>query len=177
MCFSSIAGTMINVSAANTPAVFTIGGAEADAGETVSIDIKYSSAEEANLIAIAQISLSNADAVIEGFEFSDSAKAVINTGLSNYDPDTKSIITLFDKAQTFDGVLGTLQVKVSDNAKDGVITISAAGSRVQNEGVGEVASSVENGTITVGDVAPAGKPAYTIGNAEAKPGETVNVDI
>jgi len=176
MCFSSITGAVINVSAANTPAVFTIGGAEADAGETVSIDIKYSSAEEANLIAMAAITLSSADAQIVGFEFSESAKAVINTGLSNYDPETKSIITLFNNAQTFDGVLGTLQVKVSDNAADGVITISA-GSRVQNEGVGEVASSVENGTITVGDVAPAGKPAYTIGNAEATPGETINVDI
>ena len=176
MCFSSITGAVINVSAANTPAVFTIGGAEADAGETVSIDIKYSSAEEANLIAMAAITLSSADAQIVGFEFSDSAKAVINTGLSNYDPDTKSIITLFNNAQTFDGVLGTLQVKVSDNAADGVITITA-GSMARNEGVGEVASSVENGTITVGDVAPAGKPAYTIGNAEAKPGETINVDI
>ena len=177
MCFSSIAGTMINVSAANTPAVFTIDSATAEAGDIKYIDIKYSSAEEANLIAIAQIKSSSEDAVIEGFEFSDSAKAVINTGLSNYDPDTNSIITLFNAAQTFDGVLGTLQVKVSDNAKDGVITISATGSNVQNEGVGEVESSVENGTITVGDVAPAGKPAYTIGNAEAIPGETINVDI
>ena len=185
MCFSSIAGSMINVAAADVQAVFTFADVSAEAGDIVNVDITYSSANQANLIALSAITLSGTDAQIVGFEFSEGAKAVINTGLSNYDPETSSIITLFNAVQTFDGVLGTLEIEINDDAKAGKISISA-GSRVLNEGVGEVDSSVETGIITVTkEATPGGDGSggaasgnyYSIDDVDATPGETVNVDV
>ena len=102
---------------------------------------------------MSEIAFDSANAEIAGFEFSDAAKAVINTALSNYDPQTKSIIVLFNEAGIFDGVLGTLKVKVADAAPTGEIAVTA-GSRVQNEAVGLVESTVTDGKISVTAKAP-----------------------
>ena len=173
MFISSIVGPITYV-AAESAATYVFSNVECRPGKTADVDITYSSTEVANLIAISGMTLSTADAEIVGFEFSDAAKAVINTGLSNFDPSTMSIVTLFNTPQTFDGVLGTLKVKFSETAEHGNVTISGT-ARVQNEGVGDVPSSVTDGTVFVrGDGA---KFTFEVADDEVLAGETIDVAV
>ncbi len=177
MCFSSMFGSVVYV-AADSAATYTFSNIEAKAGDTVEVLVTYTSAQEANLTALAEITLSSADAEIVGFTYSDEVEGLINTGLSNYDPKTKSLITLFNEAMIYDGVLGTLEIKIGDEASLGDITISASSVVVNENTETEILSSVTNGTITIDDgTEPAEKAVYTIGTAEANPGQTVIVDL
>ncbi len=177
MCFSSIFGSVMYV-AADGAATYTFSNVDANAGDTVEIPVTYTSAQAANLTALAEITLSSADAEIIGFTYAEDVEEVINVGLSNYDPRTKSIITLFNESQAFNGVLGTLEVKISDNAQDGEIVISASAVAINEDAEENLQTSVVDGTITVGDGSASSEIAvYTIGNAEANPGQTVTVDL
>ena len=173
MFISSIVSPITYV-AAESAATYVFSNVDCKPGETVDVDITYSSSEVANLIAISKMTLSIADAEIVGFEFSDAAKAVINTGLSNFDPSTMSIVTLFNTPQTFNDVLGTLKVKFGDSAEHGKVTITGT-SRVQNEGVGDVPSSVESGEIFV--TGEGAKFTFDVSAQEVLAGETVDVVV
>jgi len=173
MFISSIVSPITYV-AAESAATYVFSNVDCKPGETVDVDITYSSSEVANLIAISRMKLSTADAEIVGFEFSDAAKAVINTGLSNFDPSTMSIVTLFNTPQTFNDVLGTLKVKFSETAEHGNVTISGT-ARVQNEGVGDVSSSVVNGTVFV--TGEGAKFTFDVSAEQVLAGDTIDVVV
>ncbi|MBQ4631568.1 MAG: hypothetical protein IJB70_11360 [Clostridia bacterium] len=126
-------------------AIFTLGTISGVAGETVTVDLTFEALEDVNIIALISATLSDEACEIIGFEFSDEAKEVINTGLSNYDPATRSVVVLFNEHMQFSGTIGTFTIKLSEDAS-GEITISATSNAI-NEGVGNVASSVVEGKI------------------------------
>jgi len=126
-------------------AIFTLGTVSGVAGETVTVDLTFEALEDVNIIALISATLSNESCEILGFEFSDEAKEVINTGLSNYDPATRSVIVLFNEHMQFSGTIGTFTIKLGEDVSDEVVL--SATSNAINEGVGNVASSVVAGKI------------------------------
>lgn len=126
-------------------AIFSFETSDVSADRIATVDVKFETTEDVNIIALISAAFSQSGVEIIGFEFSDEAKDVINTGLSNYDPSTRSVVVLFNESMQFSGTIGTFTIKLSE-AASGEITISATSNAI-NEGVGNVVSSVVEGTI------------------------------
>ena len=126
-------------------AVFSFDTADISEDGTVTVDVHFETTEIVNIIALISAKFSQPGVEIVGFEFSDEAKAVINTGLSNYDPATQSVIVLFNEHMQFSGKLGTFTLSLDEGISGDVII--SADSNAINEGVGKVASGVLEGKI------------------------------
>ncbi len=128
-------------------AYFTINSVSATAGEEITVELMYETAELVNLIAFGGITFSDENVEITGFEFSQEAKELLQR-ISTYDPDRKTVLALFNDPVMFSGLLGTFTVRIPDGAT-GEITISATVSS-KNEGVGNISTGMNLATITVG---------------------------
>ena len=111
----------------------------------ITVDVKFETTEDVNLIALYSAMFSQSGVEIVGFEFSDDAKAVINTGLSNYDPSKQAVVVLFNESMQFSGTIGTFTLSIPEGVSGDVI-ISATSNAI-NEGVGNVVSGVLEGII------------------------------
>ena len=126
-------------------AIFSFETSDVSEDGTVTVDVKFETTEDVNIIALISAMFSQSGVEIVGFEFSDEAKSVINTGLSNYDPATQCVVVLFNESMQFSGVIGTFTLSVPEDV-DGEIVISATSDAI-NEGVGKVVSAVLEGII------------------------------
>ncbi|MBQ4631043.1 MAG: InlB B-repeat-containing protein, partial [Clostridia bacterium] len=150
-----------NATLVGESAKLVFGEALTHAGEEATVDVKYETTIPANIVGVGKVTVPAELGEVVGFEFSQEAKdAGLNIGLSNFDPASKSIVVLFDNAVTFNGVLGTLKIKVADGAVAGDYEVSATTFTVKNEdSTLGITTEITNGKVTVEYVAPA---KYTV---------------
>ena len=140
-----------NATLVGESAKLVFGEALTQAGEEATVDVNYETTIPANIVGVGKVTLPAELGEVVGFEFSQEAKnSGLNIGLSNFDLATKSIVVLFDSAVTFNGVLGTLKIKVADGAVAGDYEVSATTFTVKNEDSPyAITGEITKGKVTV----------------------------
>ena len=104
--------------AAQTPdATYTLEKSESQEDGIVEIKLMYKAELPASLAAVGNITFDDKAFDLVGFAFDESIKDIINTNLSNFNLEKKTIAVLFNDEQVFDGCLGTLKFKVLDEVE------------------------------------------------------------
>ncbi len=127
--------------------VYSFGEISGKAGEVVEVEITVTSLAQANTLSVGLIELSGSGEILE-FEFSEEVKALMDSTFSHYDPEYQAVMVLLNEIQTFNGVLGTLKIQLSDDAS-GEIVITAKAPYTTVNGTTAVPSGVGDGKITI----------------------------
>ena len=142
--------------AAGEAAVITVGEARGKAGETINVPVYLKTTENANMAAI--MLNSSSSFTFNGFTWDESIKSYINTSLSNVIQSMLYVNTVFNTAQTYDGIVGTFQLTLGNDVS-GEIPVTLKTVSVKNNTTVITAGYV-NGKIVVEEDAKYGLYDY-----------------
>ncbi len=135
----------VEAAAVDADAVFTLSDVSGKPGDTVKVKLSLKSAEAINTIAVSGISYSS-DLTFVGFSDYDeiSSLAAITP---TFDETNKAIVVGLRTAAAFDGDICTLNFKISDDAQEGDLFVSA--NSVVKLNSTTISSTVESSKVTV----------------------------
>lgn len=129
----------------NTDAIFTLSDVTGKAGDEVKVKLSLKSSENINTIAISNINFSD-KLIFQGFsDYEDISDLAAIT--PTFDETNKAIVIGLKNSVAYDGDICTLNFKISDDAEDGTLSISANSVVKLNSTV--IDSAVNPATVTV----------------------------